>query len=307
LAEALALLRKQLAAFNVACRAYLHARLPMTIIGQWVGSTPQPMLHVNRFGDIDPAGRGRHSASALMMVGTINVWFKKKTIVREDFSRFVASPSRSFWPLVQVTCWSNYLQTRVARKMADPDYVVGSISDFLKTHGEELPDQEKEIESSSDEEDDEEFELRLQLALRQQLTNQDGKAGDWMAQYENDSDEEEEDEEDDATGAQGKAPAQPSKDADADDSNDSDDSDSDDEADQEPAAKKTKKSAAPKAPTKPEHHVAEATSVYVVSCECGISASVVVCRCDRRLTVCRLALCAADTSATCHSLHQTRA
>ena len=47
MAEALALLRKQLAAFNVACRAYLHARLPMTIIGQWVGSTPQPMLHVN--------------------------------------------------------------------------------------------------------------------------------------------------------------------------------------------------------------------------------------------------------------------
>ena len=85
MAEALALLRKQLAAFNVACRAYLHARLPMTIIGQWVGSTPQPMLHVNRFGDIDPAGRERHSASALMMVGTNSLCVARKKSFERTF------------------------------------------------------------------------------------------------------------------------------------------------------------------------------------------------------------------------------
>ena len=67
--------------------------------------------------------------------------------------------------------------------MTDTTYTMGSLSGFLQQHGEELSDQEKEIESSSEEEDDEEFEMRLQLALREQVTKADGKAGDWISKY----------------------------------------------------------------------------------------------------------------------------
>jgi hypothetical protein len=82
--------------------------------------------------------------------------------------------------------------------MADSSYTMGAISDFLLQHGEALPDKEKDIESSSEEEVDEEFELRLQLALRAQVTDREGRPVDWVGQYAKDSDEEEdeEDEED---------------------------------------------------------------------------------------------------------------
>ena len=79
--------------------------------------------------------------------------------------------------------------------MADSSYTIGAISDFLVQHGEALPDKEKDIESSSEEEVDEEFELRLQLALRAQVTDSEGRPVDWVGKYAKDSEDDDEQEE----------------------------------------------------------------------------------------------------------------
>ena len=191
--------------------------------------------------------------------------------------------------------------------MADSSFTVGSISSFLQEHGEDLPEHhEKDIESSSDEEVDEEFELRLQLALREQITGGDGKPQDWMERYENDSAEE--DEEDDAADEQQQRREGGNGDADeklgarqkaaltqgkgegsssansnkgpGDDDEEEEEGDASDDGDtskqDEPAAKKPRKVPKPQAP--PQKHVAASTSVSVGSCLvllrfCGIDSS----------------------------------